>query len=337
MAPTISLGKHSKISPWNAFLWKTRQAEKENSVIRSGSTGKAMLQELVKGPKQIEYHALSKEQKAEVVGEYEQQKLLVAKGTCILARSRANDAVKTIGCIENMLDGLCSRSGMEAQLFAMRSLIDIPLKSITYSTARVENFTESTLKLDKMDILGRMEGYALQGLKGAAGNHNQWRATLRTQVRDIINHHLRLTSGIPSAKMEWKCYFRNVVKRYSVIIKGWPREIEFINLSEASSSIDTLEKLLQKWKQGTTYWKKLMREELERLEDERDAQIEDGGIQAMAPRRTHSDKGRKQHQRIDDDAGGDDDYIQDTSDGEECDESSHESHQRQSKRAKQTR
>jgi hypothetical protein len=55
---------------------------------------------------------------------------------------------------------------VEAQLFATRSSIDVPLKSITYATAGVENFMESTLKLDKMDVLGRMEGYALQGLKG---------------------------------------------------------------------------------------------------------------------------------------------------------------------------
>lgn len=55
---------------------------------------------------------------------------------------------------------------MEAQLFATCSSIDVPLKSITYATAGVENFMESTLKLDKTDVLGRMEGYALQGLKG---------------------------------------------------------------------------------------------------------------------------------------------------------------------------
>jgi len=83
--------------------------------------------------------------------------------------------------------------------------------------------------------------------------------------------------------MEWKLYFRNVIKRYSVIIEGWPSEIEFVNLSNSSSSMDNLEKLLRKWKQGNTYWKKLTRAELEKLEEERDAQIEDGGIQAPAP------------------------------------------------------
>src|SRR6266550_122084 len=35
MIPTVSLGKHSKISPWNAFLWDERRAEKENGTIHS--------------------------------------------------------------------------------------------------------------------------------------------------------------------------------------------------------------------------------------------------------------------------------------------------------------
>jgi hypothetical protein len=82
--------------------------------------------------------------------------------------------------------------------------------------------------------------------------------------------------------MQWKNYFCNVVKQYSVVIEGWPAEIEFANLSKSSSSMDNLEKLLCKWKQGTTYWKKLTHAELEKLEEECDAQIEDGGIQAPA-------------------------------------------------------
>jgi hypothetical protein len=53
--------------------------------------------------RQDKYHQLTKEQKAEVVKEYEKHKALVARGTCISARSRANDAVRMIGCVENMV------------------------------------------------------------------------------------------------------------------------------------------------------------------------------------------------------------------------------------------
>src|SRR6266576_6526962 len=37
MKPTISLGKHSKISAWNAFLWKKRKLEKENQMANGNN------------------------------------------------------------------------------------------------------------------------------------------------------------------------------------------------------------------------------------------------------------------------------------------------------------
>ena len=145
-------------------------------------------------------------------------------------------------------------------------------------------------------------------------------------------------SGVPGAKMEWIHYFRNVVKRYSVIIEGWPPEIEFVNLS--SASIDNLQKLRRKWKQGTTHWKKLSLAELEKSEKEHDAQIEDGEIQAPPLRRTRSDKGRKRRRSDnvinDDDEDDEDDYIPEALDGEHNDESSDQSCRHWAKRAKQT-
>lgn len=53
--------------------------------------------------RQDKYNRLTKEQKAEVVKEFEKHKAIVARGTRISARSRANDAVRTIGCVENMV------------------------------------------------------------------------------------------------------------------------------------------------------------------------------------------------------------------------------------------
>jgi hypothetical protein len=93
--------------------------------------------------------------------------------------------------------------------------------------------------------------------------------------------------------MEWKQYWRNVVKRYQVIIEGWPADIPFCNLSETSSALPDLEKLLRKWRCGKIYWRKLSGAELDRLDLERDTQIENGEIAAPAPRRRCSDYGKK--------------------------------------------
>lgn len=38
MGSTVSLGKHSRISTWNAYTWKTRKLDKENN-LRTGNSG----------------------------------------------------------------------------------------------------------------------------------------------------------------------------------------------------------------------------------------------------------------------------------------------------------
>jgi hypothetical protein len=93
--------------------------------------------------------------------------------------------------------------------------------------------------------------------------------------------------------MEWKHYWRNVVKRYQAIIEGWPDNIPFRNLSDISSSLSDLEDLLRRWRCGTTYWKKLTARELQTLDLERDTQITNGEVDAPAPRRRRSDYGKK--------------------------------------------
>ena len=61
--------------------------------------------------------------------------------------------------------------------------------------------------------------------------------------------------------MQWMHYFRNIVTRYRVTIEGWPLTIPFANLSSMSSSFSHLETLLRKWEMGSTFWKKLSKEE----------------------------------------------------------------------------
>jgi hypothetical protein len=43
----------------------------------------------------------------------------------------------------------------------------MPLKGVTYATPGVKEFLQSTMKIDTTDFLAKMEGFALQGLKGA--------------------------------------------------------------------------------------------------------------------------------------------------------------------------
>ncbi|KAM6492469.1 hypothetical protein JOM56_012193, partial [Amanita muscaria] len=76
---------------------------------------------------------------------------------------------------------------------------------------------------------------------------------------------LEVAADDVKARMEWKHYWEHVVCRYSVAIEGWPNTIPFKNLSEASTAYAELEMLLQQWRSGKTYWKKLTADELKAL------------------------------------------------------------------------
>ncbi len=91
--------------------------------------------------------------------------------------------------------------------------------------------------------------------------------------------------------MEWKHYFRNVVKRYSIEIQGWPGDIPLETVGDLSCA--RLEDLLKKLSNGTICWKKLTEDELAQREEEHALQIQNGDISASLPRRPRSDKGKK--------------------------------------------
>ena len=98
--------------------------------------------------------------------------------------------------------------------------------------------------------------------------------------------------------MEYKLYHENIVQRHHVMLVGWPQNIPFKNLSECSSSLQELQDFLKKLVDGETYWKTITEEELNKLEDERQKQIEDGEIAPRAPRRRRSDYGKKRKRDV---------------------------------------
>jgi hypothetical protein len=190
----------------------------------------------------------------------------------------------------------------------------------------------TVMGIDNQDVVSRMEGFAIQGVKGtfasgpysnrasilllpgAVSNHVQLVSQVRAAIRDIINQKLRQSilifisttshlskeeiTGDPDAKMQWVHYFRNIIQRYSVAVEGWPDCVPFTNLSSVSSALPHLEILRQNWHSGTTHWKQLTDEEFEELLAKRNQQLDNGEITLHA-RRSRSDKGKK-HKRASD-------------------------------------
>jgi hypothetical protein len=44
--------------------------------------------------------------------------------------------------------------------------MDLPLHGIAFTTEGVEDFLEGAMKMDMQDFIGKMEGFAVQGVKG---------------------------------------------------------------------------------------------------------------------------------------------------------------------------
>jgi hypothetical protein len=82
----------------------------------------------------------------------------------------------------------------------------MPLRAVAFATDGVEHFLEGVIKTDTQDFLGKMEGFAVQGVKGmnissmnfmllsiilgAAQNHQQRVSTIRADIRNEISEGL---------------------------------------------------------------------------------------------------------------------------------------------------
>jgi hypothetical protein len=51
-------------------------------------------------------------------------------------------------------------------MFLTRGTTDLGLQGISFATEGVERFLPDVMKVDPQDFMGRLEGYAIQGLKG---------------------------------------------------------------------------------------------------------------------------------------------------------------------------
>jgi hypothetical protein len=51
-------------------------------------------------------------------------------------------------------------------LYATRGSTDLPLRGIVFTTEGVEEFMPSVMNIDNQDLISKMEGFAVQGMKG---------------------------------------------------------------------------------------------------------------------------------------------------------------------------
>ncbi|KAG1720619.1 uncharacterized protein EDB91DRAFT_1064769, partial [Suillus paluster] len=284
----ILRSRHFKVNAWNAFCWKKNQ-DSENC-----DQGRHALEQLVHEHK-AKYYALSREEQQDLVKEYAEQKLARMAGVRTSTKSKINDITQTLKAIENKLNSLNCRTGAEAILYMTHGSTDLPLQGITFAMEGVQHFMQSVMSIDNQDLITKMEGFAVQGMRGAAKNHQQHVSEICSSICNIINrtlHNVGEITGDSNAKMQWAYYFWNVIQHYQVVIEGWPKNIPFANLSKVSSALPELEMLLRKWELGTTHWKVLTDEDFKKICLEHNKKLESGEIKDTC-QRPRSDKGSK--------------------------------------------
>ncbi|KAI6038053.1 hypothetical protein EDC04DRAFT_2550303, partial [Pisolithus marmoratus] len=244
--------RHNKINAWNAFSWKKdlmQHAANEGNTI----SPKQHLSDIVK-QNALEYQQLSQANKLLLIKEFREFRKDKTTGMCITARSKVNDITHTLGGVKNELCHLKSCTSVEAIFHVTHSTTDLPLCSIAFMTKGIEDFMWSVMGMEMQDVISKMEGFAVQGIKG---KHCSLPPDTTCHYLFIFLYHplggcsepstMKQITGNPRAKMEWQYYFWNIVSCYHVVVEGWLKIIPFMNLSSASSSLSVLKMLRQKW------------------------------------------------------------------------------------------
>jgi hypothetical protein len=65
------------------------------------------------------------------------------------------------------LNSLKCRTGAETILYTTRGSTDLPLRGVSITTEGVQTFMASVMGIDNQDLVMKMEGFAIQGIKGS--------------------------------------------------------------------------------------------------------------------------------------------------------------------------
>ncbi|KAH7922388.1 hypothetical protein BV22DRAFT_1131496 [Leucogyrophana mollusca] len=204
MGQALLRSKRSRLNVWNAFCWKKNKTDTN----RDKGAGKDTLHKLICDHRN-EYHKLTSDEKNELSNEYKEYKETKAVGLRISTKSRVNDVTHTLKSVEKQLDNLKSRTGAESILFTTRGSTDLPLHGIAFTMPGVEDFMGTAMCIDAQHFIGKMEGFAVQGIKGAAKNHQQRVSAVCGEICEIMQVGLRGITGDDKGKMQWKNYWRN--------------------------------------------------------------------------------------------------------------------------------
>ncbi|KLO06445.1 hypothetical protein SCHPADRAFT_946081 [Schizopora paradoxa] len=248
---------------------QTRKANKFNAWIHCRSLdindnvpegSRAKLQELqAQALAHEDYRSVPAAQLAAMVWELEAYRLVKKTGPSSQKNGRTQDIRFTTSRVDLELKNLRKRAQTSSLCITTNSRADQSGQPKLHVDPISRRFIEVGLGLDINEFSTKFEAFAVSGLCGVPTNDNDRRTLLKTHIRNAVRHGLRLATGINDLEMSWKYYGADIVRKYRVVLKGWP--VNTFNLDRASRSV--LETIISKIEEGTVAWMEATDEEIE--------------------------------------------------------------------------
>ncbi|KAH9856315.1 hypothetical protein C2E23DRAFT_882399 [Lenzites betulinus] len=273
-------GKPREPSAYNAWL---HRLAKEGDGVNINNIDEEELEE---------YRNLTSEQKAALKADLIEERKSRQFGIRISQRGRTQDVNHVCEKIEDLLQGLQHRVGVEAFFCVVRNTADYPLKPRWwFSSNTLDEFLRGNVRRFEPERIGVMaEAFAIAGCDyfNQLKNTEQKAAFLKGEIRDLVHEALVLITGDPAATMSYTQFTRDIELQRGVTIDGWTHH-QFCAPSKMSSALGPLKTLHEALKNKTCKFVRLSPSQCDEIRKQV-AEEQATGANARKPR---NDAGKK--------------------------------------------
>ncbi|KAK7683803.1 hypothetical protein QCA50_013179 [Cerrena zonata] len=135
-----------------------------------------------------------------------------------------HDAISTFKSVENQLQALYVRTGVEVLMFAVRSSQEQWFRPYVMMTSdRAGNFFHTCFNQDTETYATRFEAYCLSGIEGVQNRVSAEIAALKAQCTTGILAQLNdLLTPTVLSKMVYSDFFTQITLKHHIIYENWP-------------------------------------------------------------------------------------------------------------------
>ncbi|KAF4575240.1 hypothetical protein EYR36_006598, partial [Pleurotus pulmonarius] len=261
-----------KANRWNAYLSQevTKRNESVNGELpKNGVT--VNISEI-----RATWNAMTKEEQFaatdKAMEELEEKRAVKVLAERKLAHSSFQDARHTAETIQEDLEALSSRTGVESLLILVRSNAESYSQPLAFasSPAIIKYFT-MIWKITPLDIAYKIEAYLLSGINGAVSSHADSILELKKATVQLISDALYEAIDNPKIappRMNYANFTEAITAKYGLVLTGWPLPDKFCSPGDLSSR-NELSILQHAWLTKQARFRKMSEEEFEAWKTQR--------------------------------------------------------------------